>query len=87
MNNFESCGISAQNIDFSWEKINERRKTIVEKFNKALYNNLSKKIEIVSQNAEILLMEEDVLINAQDNIYEAKNIVIATGAIPREMKD
>lgn len=86
MNNCESCGISAQNIDFSWDKINERRKSIVEKFNKALYNNLSKKIEIVSQSAEILLMDEDVLINAQDNIYEAKNIVIATGSIPRELK-
>ena len=37
MINCESCGISAQNIDFSWDKINERRKSIVEKFNKALY--------------------------------------------------
>lgn len=84
--NSKNQGISCENLKYNWEEIIEREKNIVSKFNTALYNNLSKKIEIVNQKAELIITNDEVLISAQDNIYEAQNIIVATGSKPKELK-
>lgn len=84
--NSKKTGLTCQNLEFDWQEIIERKNNIVSKFNSAILQNLSKKIEIVNQKAELVIINDEILISAQDNIYEAKNIIIATGSKAKELK-
>lgn len=81
----EEFGISVKDINFNWNKILDRKNQIVEKFNKALALEFKKKAEIISASANLIIENDEILIEAEDNIYQAKNIIIATGSSPVEL--
>lgn len=71
--------------DFDWGKILDRKMEIVNKFTKHLNSTLSKNITLVKGRAELMVNNDTIEIYAEDNIYEAKNILIATGSAPIEL--
>ena len=71
---------------FDWGKILDRKNEIVSKFTRALNLSFSKKITLINSEAELFLNENDVEIYADDNIYQAKNLIIATGSTPVVIK-
>lgn len=84
MKNAENLGLSAENVSFDYEKVVERKDKIVEKLRKGLELSLKNhKVEIVNANAEISAKNQ---IKANGEIYECKEILVATGAKPREFK-
>lgn len=72
--------------NFNWHKILERKIDIVSKFNKVLEPSLKRKITLVKSRAEICVIDNEIQICADDNYYQAKNIIIATGSKPFEVK-
>lgn len=80
----EKAGIYAENISFDFAKITERQKNISEKIRKNLFNLIkSYGIETVEENAEII---DEHHIKAGENVYEVKNIIIATGSKPNNIQ-
>ena len=74
----DKYGIIAQNINYDYSKIKNRRDEIVSKKNKSLEQLLkSHKVELVFQNA---ILNKDNKIEADGKIYDCKNIIIATGS-------
>ena len=71
--------------DYNWQNILDRKIEIVNKFNKLLNSTLSKKIDIVKAQAELAINYDNIEIYANDNLYEAKNVIIATGSAPIEL--
>lgn len=72
--------------NFSWQAILDRKMDIVNKFNKLLNLNLSKNITLIKAHAELFIEYDKLQIYAEDNVYEAKNIIVATGSKPLELK-
>lgn len=72
--------------NFSWQTVLDRKMEIVNKFTKLLNSTLSKNLTLVKDEAELFIDGDDIQIFAQDNIYEAKNIIVATGSKPLELK-
>ena len=87
MKNSSKLGIEIQEIDFSFDKMLERKNNIVSKFTKILNSDLSKRITLIKQEAELLIDEDEVVISCEDNLYKAKNIIIATGSKPVELPE
>lgn len=86
--NSDKLGINvAGTVSFDWKKIIERSESIVSKFNKALESNFKNKLTIVNSEAEIELDEAKITIISEFNVYEAKNVIIATGSIPIELSN
>ena len=84
LKNSEKFGIEAENINFNFEKIQERQKNISEKIRKSLTNLIkSYNITIIEEEAEI---ETETLIKTKSGCYEVKNIIIATGSKPNKIK-
>lgn len=82
--NASKYGIEAENVRFNFEKIQERQKTVSEKIRKSLTNLIkSRGVTIVEEKAEI---EDGNTVKAGSNIYEVKNIIIATGSKPNKIK-
>ena len=78
--NCEKYGLSAENVSFSFEKIQERQKNVAEKIRKSLTNLIKNYgITIVEEKAEI---QSEHIISAGSNKYEVKNIIIAAGSKP-----
>lgn len=76
-----SIGIEVENFNVNFEKVMERKEKTVEKIRKSLELLLkSYEIEIVKAEAKIVT---ETSIEAGGNIYECKNILIATGAEPK----
>ena len=74
----DKYGIIAQNINYDYSKIKNRRDEIVSKKNKSLEQLLkSHKVELVFQNA---ILNKYNKIEADGKIYDCKNIIIATGS-------
>ena len=69
----------------NWANILDRKMDIVSKFTKTLNSSLPKKITLVKAKAELVLTDDEIQIVADDNIYEAKNIILATGSSPIEL--
>ncbi len=72
--------------NFSWHKILERKTEIVSKFNKVLEPSLKRNITLIKAHAEICVIDNEIQISADDNYYQAKNIIIASGSKPVELK-
>ena len=75
------------NPNCDWNKILQRKCDIVSKFTKVLEPSLKRKINLVKSEAEICLIDNEIQICADDNYYQAKNIIIATGSKPQELKE
>lgn len=71
---------------FDWQGILDRKIEIVNKFNKLLNSSLSKNITLINAQAELFMEYDKLQIYADDNIYEAKNIIVATGSVPFEIE-
>ena len=86
INNCSKLGIELEcMVNFSWQKMLDRKNDIVSKFNKVLNSSLSKNITLIKGEAEIWLDEDELIITCDDNLYKAKNILIATGSRPIEL--
>ena len=84
MKNANKLGILADNVSFDFAKIQERQKSVSEKIRKNLFNLIkSYGVEIVESIASI---EDEHHIVANNNSYEVKNIIIATGSKPNNIK-
>ncbi len=82
--NCQNCGIQAENLNFDYSKIIERKNCTIEKLRKGIELGLKNlKVTVVKANAKILNKNE---ISAQDNIYPCKKIICATGSKPRIIK-
>ena len=66
--------------DCDWSRVLARKIEIVNKFTKLLNSSLSKKITLVKAQAELFINYDKLEIYADDNVYEAKNIIVATGS-------
>ncbi len=87
MKNCAKLGIEIKSDpNFNWGEILERKTNIVSKFNKVLESFYSKNIKLVNSKAELVVKNDSVEISAQNDIYKAKNIIIATGSRPRALK-
>ncbi len=69
-----------------WKTILDRKDEIVYKFRKALKQTLSKNVTLINKRASLILENNTVEICADDNLYRAKNIIIASGSKPRTIK-
>ena len=74
-------GIIVENLSIDYEKIVERKDKIVEKLRKSLELSL-KNAGVVVVNAEAKLDNGKILAN--DELYECKEIICATGSEPRD---
>lgn len=84
LKNTSKFGIEAENVSFNFEKIQERQKNISEKIRKSLTGLIkSYNITIIEEEAQI---ESEHIIKTQNEEYEVKNIVIATGSKPNIIK-
>ncbi len=72
--------------NYDWHKILERKTDIVAKFSKVLEPSLKRNITLVKAKAEICVIDDEVQIAADDNYYQAKNVIIATGSRPVELE-
>lgn len=80
-----NIGINAENISFDFEKIAENKEKVVSKVRKSLEMLLnSYEIEIVKAEAKI---KSKNTIEADEKIYECENIIVATGAKPKSIKN
>lgn len=84
LKNTSKFGIEAENVSFNFEKIQERQKNISEKIRKSLTGLIKNyNITIIEEEAQI---ESEHIIKTQNEEYEVKNIVIATGSKPNIIK-
>lgn len=84
MQNAEKFGIYADNIKFDYEKVSEHKDKTVTKLRKSLELAIKQAgIKVVKESASII---SDNLIKTQTEQYSCKNIVVATGSKPREIK-
>lgn len=73
----------ASELGFSFDKISDEKNRVCDSLRKSLELVLkTMKITVVSAEATVV----DGKINANDEAYECKNIILATGAKPRELK-
>ena len=87
---FDKIGLKGESsYEVDWQKIIEREKSIVQKFSSALdkYVNNTENLKYVNSFAEITIDNDNILIEADYNVYEAKNIIIATGSRPYELEN
>ena len=88
LNKLSDIGISIQDgYSYDWQKILERKNNIVSKFNKSLDLLLSKKITIIKADAQIQISNNSIQIKAEDYLYQAKNVIIATGSKSIELSN
>ena len=81
----EKFGVKAENITFDFQKIYERKNSVIEKMRKSLEKLIkSYGVEIVYGEASVKSKNE---IECEDKIYNCENIVLATGSSPVEIKN
>ena len=86
INNASNVGISLFSApDFSWQKILDRKTEIVNKFTKILNSQLSKNITLIKAEVQLNIDYDEVELIANNEIYKAKNVIIATGSTPVEL--
>ena len=81
-------GITVENVSFDYSKVIERKDKIVEKLRKSLELSL-KNAGVVVINAEATLnpcSKEFKNIVANNEIYECKKVIVATGSKPRDFE-
>lgn len=78
------CGITAENISYDYSKIVDRKSDVVQKIKKSLTQLiLSYGVEIINSEAQIVSQN---IIEANNQQYECKNILIATGSAPNKLQ-
>ncbi|MBR5304084.1 MAG: NAD(P)/FAD-dependent oxidoreductase [Candidatus Gastranaerophilales bacterium] len=70
---------------YNWQAILDRKIEIVNKFNKLLHATISKNLTLVKAKAELNINYDNLEIYADDNVYQAKNILVCTGSKPIEL--
>ena len=84
--NSSKVGIDiTDDISINWQQVTTRQKEIVNKFTKLLNMTTSKNITLVKYEASLKVLGDDVEIIANNEIYKAKNIIIATGSTAFEL--
>lgn len=79
--NAENLGILANDVQVDFAKIMERKNKVVDTLRNALTKTLkAKNVEIIGNEAKIL---ENNKIEANGEIYNCENIVVATGSEPK----
>ncbi len=82
----EKSGINLfSSPSYNWQNILDRKIEIVNKFNKILSLTLPKRVDLIRAHAELSINYNKIEIYADDNMYEAKNVIIATGSKPIEL--
>lgn len=77
-------GVCVDSCELDFTKIVERRKFVVEKLRAGLERSfISAGVKIVNFEAEII---DKNTIKANNEIYTCKEIIVATGAVPRQIK-
>ena len=85
-NNCSSLGLNSfAETSFDWQKILDRKIEITTHFAKKNIDEIREKVKIVSSPAEITIDYDQIEIYADDNIYQAKNVIVATGSKPVEV--
>lgn len=84
LQNTAKFGISAENINFDFSKVQERQRTVAEKIRKSLTGLIkSYGITIIEGKA---LIESEHIIKCEGQDYEVKNIIIASGSKPNNIR-
>ncbi len=84
LQNLEGSGITAENISFDFEQISENKNKIVEKIRKSL--ELAVKHSGVNTVYAEAQVKDKNTIFANNEEYRVKNIILASGSKPREIK-
>jgi len=84
LKNSETSGIYAQNVSFDFSKIVEKKNQTVERIRKSLELAV-KNSGVKTVYTEACVMDKNTII-ADGNEYKVKNIILATGSKPREIK-
>ena len=80
----ESIGIKADNLSFDFSKIIAHKNEVVEKLRKNLELSLKNaKVTLIKAEAKIISAQK---IEADGEIFECKEVIIAAGAEPRDFK-
>ena len=83
--NASKYGIDIDNYSINWTKVIKRSRDVVKRLNKGIEYLIKKNnIEYIQGVAKITSSNKiEVSLNDKQTIYEAKNIIIATGARPK----
>lgn len=88
MKSATELGITAENISFDYSKVVERKDKIVEKLRKSLELSLKNSgVVVVNAEAKIpshTMKDGENQVFANEEIYECKKIITATGSKPRD---
>lgn len=88
MKSATELGITAENLSFDYSKVVERKDKIVEKLRKSLELSLKNSgVVVVNAEAKIpshTMKDGENLVFANEEIYECKKIITATGSKPRD---
>ncbi|MBS4760450.1 MAG: dihydrolipoyl dehydrogenase [Clostridium sp.] len=77
-------GIEIKELSFDYEKIFNRKNDIVQKIQKSLTKLIqSYGVEIITASAQLISADK---IEADGNIYQCENIILATGSKPSQIK-
>ncbi len=84
MKKSELHGITAENINFNFGKMHERKKYVVDTLRTGIEKMMkADKVTVVNAFASVTAVgESGVTITASDEEYEAKSLIIATGSVP-----
>ena len=86
VSSFNNIGLNLDgNINTDWSKILSRKDDIVSKFKKGATSALEKNITLIKSNASLAKVGDDIVIKADSEIYQAKNIIVSSGSIAREL--
>ncbi len=69
----------------SWKRILDRKNEIVSKFSKILNSTIRKNVTLIEKEANLIIEDDTIEICVEDNLYSAKNIIIATGSKPKNI--
>ena len=73
-------GIECSDVSFSYEAILKRKDEVIDTLRKGIVTSLEKnKVEIVKGKA---VLKDETHVECNGEIYEGKNIIIATGSVP-----
>lgn len=90
MKSATELGITAENLSFDYSKVVERKDKIVEKLRKSLELSLKNSgVVVVNAEAEIpphTMKNGENQVFANEEIYECKKIITATGSKPRDFE-
>ena len=84
----EAYGLKSQSIDFDFSKVVERSRGVADKMSKGIEFLMKKnKIDVINGFGKLVAANKIAVTDADDKVteYEAKNIVLATGARSRQL--